>query len=72
MLKRLFEFEVITVDSAYSFKPDIKLDHRKVRKDLRKFIKCDDVRLVVYTWVDVEGSMLKDRTFCSNVKDIKI
>ena len=71
-MKRLFEFEVITADSVYSFNPEIKLDHRKFRKDLRKFIKCDDVRLVVYTWVDSEGNMLKDRNFCSNVKDIKI
>lgn len=70
-MKRLFEFEVITVDGAYSFKPHIKLDHRKFRKDLRKFIRCDDVTLVVYTWVDSEGKMLKDRTFCSNTKDIK-
>lgn len=71
-MKRLFEFEVITTDGAYSFKPCIKLDHRKFRKDLRKFIRCDDVTLVVYTWVDSEGKMLKDRTFCSNTKDIKI
>ena len=71
-MKRLFEFEVITIGGAYSFKPDVKLDHRKFSKDLRKFIGCDDVTLVVYTWGDSEGNMLKDRTFCSNTKDIKI
>ena len=71
-MKGLFEFEVITSTGAYTFKPDKKLDNRKVRKDLKKFIKCDDVTLVVYTTVDSKGNMLKDRKFCTNIKDIKI
>ena len=58
-MKGLFEFEVITDMGAYSFKPDKKLDNRKVRKDLKKFIKCSDVSMVVYTTVNDLGKMLK-------------
>lgn len=71
-MKCLFEFEVITETGAYSFKPETRIDHRKIRKDLRKFIKCDDVTVVVYTTVDSNGKMLTDRTFCTEVKEIKI
>ena len=71
-MKSLFEFEVITISNAYSFKPNVEIDHRKLRKDLRKFIKCSDVTLVVYTTVDSKGKMLKDRTFCSDIKEIKL
>ena len=71
-MKRLFEFEVITTTGAHSFQISHTLDHRKFRKDLKKFIKCDDVTLVVYTTVDSKGNMLKDRKFCTNIKDIKI
>ena len=71
-MKRLFEFEVITTTGAHSFQIPHTLDHRKFRKDLKKFIKCDDVTLVVYTTVDSKGNMLKDRKFCNNIKDIKI
>ena len=42
-MKRLFEFEVITETDAFSFNPEQLIDHRKFRKDLKKFIKCDDV-----------------------------
>ena len=71
-MKRLFEFEVITTSNAYSFKPSVEIDHRKLRKDLKKFIKCSDVTLVVYTTVDSKGKMLKGRTFCSDIKEIKL
>lgn len=71
-MKRLFEFEVLAETGAYSFKQGQLTDHRKFRKDLKKFIKCDDVTLVVYTTVDSKGKMLKDRKFCSSIKDIKI
>ena len=71
-MKGLFEFEVITTTGAYTFKPDKKLDNRKVRKDLKKFIKCSDVSVVVYTVVNDMGEMLKDRKFCTDIKEIKI
>ena len=70
--QNIFEFEVITTTGAHSFQIPHTLDHRKFRKDLKKFIKCDDVTLVVYTTVDSKGNMLKDRKFCTNIKDIKI
>ena len=71
-MKDLFEFEVITNTGAYTFKPDKKLDNRRVRKDLKKFIKCSDVSMVVYTVVNDLGEMLKDRKFCTDIKEIKI
>lgn len=71
-MKGYFEFEVITDTGAYSFKPDKQLDHRKIRKDLKKFINCSDVSVVVYTTVDGCGKMLKDRTFCTDIKEIKL
>ena len=71
-MKCLFEFEVITETGAYSFQPETKIDHRKFRKNLKKFIKCDDVTMVVYTTVDSNGRMLKDRTFCTSIQGIKI
>ena len=71
-MKRLFEFEVFTETDAFSSNPEQLIDHRKFRKDLKKIIKCDDVTLVVYTTVDSKGNMLKDRKFCTNIKDIKI
>ena len=50
-MKHYFEFEVITNSSAYSFHPEKKLDHRKVKKDFIKILKCDDVSMLVYTKV---------------------
>lgn len=69
-MKAIYQFEVITITNAYS--SEAYIDNRKLKKHLRKIIKCTDVTMVVYTIVTSKGKMLKDRTFCTNIKDIKL
>lgn len=49
----------------------INLDHRKIRKDVRKFISCEDVYMISLCRVSITGKMLQDRVFIKHKKDIK-
>ena len=48
----------------------VKIDHRKIRKDVRKFISCDDVNMISLCRICSNGKMLQDRLFILTKNDV--
>lgn len=71
MLRKNKRYEVIVhthYDNYIAEHQNIKL--KRLKRDLRRFIKCTDVHMVSVGVVDINSKLLRDRLFIQKEKDI--
>lgn len=71
MVSKVYEVIVHTDTHNYTSEPQV-IKLKRLKKDLRRFIKCSDVFMIsVGVLCSSSNSLLKDRIFINNEKDIQ-